>query len=115
MVKTYIPDRGHVVIINLDPQQGTEMTKRRPCLVLSNKVLNQKLNRALICPITTSPVRILTHLELPNTLENVSGTVVVDQIKSLDFTSRNDVKIDELKNDYFFKKLLNIVERMITS
>lgn len=61
------------------------MAKRRPCIVLSNKAINKKLKRAIICPITTTPPKIKTHIPLPLSVKKVKGTIVVDQIKSMDY------------------------------
>ena len=49
----YIPRRGDVVWINLDPQKGPEQRGHRPAVVLSRSDYNRKTRLAVICPITT--------------------------------------------------------------
>ena len=49
----YIPRRGDVVWIKLDPQKGPEQRGHRPAVVLSRSDYNRKTRLAVICPITT--------------------------------------------------------------
>ena len=82
-----MPDRGDVVWLAFDPQAGHEQAGRRPALVISPKTYNAKTNLALFCPITS---RIKGHpfeINLP-TDGKISGTVLSDQIKSLDWKMR---------------------------
>ena len=48
----YVPGRGDVVWIGLDPQSGHEQAGRRPALVVSPAVYKKKAGLALFCPIT---------------------------------------------------------------
>ena len=50
--KDYIPDKGDVVWISMNPQAGHEQAGRRPALVLSPTAYNGKTGLALLCPIT---------------------------------------------------------------
>ncbi len=50
--KDFIPDRGHIVWIDFDPQSGHEQAGRRPALVVSPAAYNEKIGLALLCPIT---------------------------------------------------------------
>jgi mRNA interferase MazF len=49
----YIPRRGDVVWITLNPQAGHEQAGRRPAVVLSPAAYNDKVGLALLRPITT--------------------------------------------------------------
>ena len=49
----YVPDRGDVVWITLNPQAGHEQAGRRPALVLSPAAYNGKVGLAILCPITS--------------------------------------------------------------
>lgn len=48
----YIPERGDVVWITLNPQAGHEQAGRRPAVVLSPSAYNGKVGLAILCPIT---------------------------------------------------------------
>ncbi|MEP7267620.1 MAG: type II toxin-antitoxin system PemK/MazF family toxin [Saprospiraceae bacterium] len=92
VTKEYIPDQLDIIMIDLDPQMGTEIAKGRPCLVLSPKILNKKNNRILACPIISGSPKSLLHIILPISLKIVHRTLLLDQARSLDFKSRNAKK-----------------------
>jgi len=48
----YIPNRGDVVWINMNPQAGHEQAGRRPAVVLSPYSYNAKVSLAIFSPIT---------------------------------------------------------------
>ncbi len=52
MVKPYIPNRGDIIWITLDPQAGHEQAGRRPAMVISPMLYNQKTKLCLIVPVT---------------------------------------------------------------
>jgi mRNA interferase MazF len=45
-------ERGMVIDINLDPVQGSETGKLRPCVVVTNDVYNARLPVIQVVPIT---------------------------------------------------------------
>ncbi len=88
MVKTYIPVRGDVVWINLNPQTGHEQKGRRPALVLSPEDYNKKVGLAIFCPITNQVKGYPFEVLIPEGLK-ASGVILADQVKSLDWKTRN--------------------------
>ena len=86
--QTYIPQRGDVVWITLNPQAGHEQAGRRPAIVLSPQNYNGKVGLAIMCPITNQikgyPFEVLIPAGLP-----VLGAILSDQVKSLDWRARN--------------------------
>ena len=81
------PDRGDVIWITLDPQAGHEQAGRRPALVLSPRAYNQTVSLALCCPITSRVKGYPFEVALPEGM-GVSGVVLADQLKSLDWRAR---------------------------
>lgn len=81
------PDRGHLVWISLDPQSGHEQAGRRPALVLSPASYNSLVGLALFCPITSQVKGFPFEVPLPPGLA-VSGVVLADHVKCLDWRSR---------------------------
>lgn len=81
------PDRGHLVWISLDPQSGHEQAGRRPAIVLSPAGYNRPLGLALFCPITSQVKGYPFEVPVPKGLV-VSGVVLADQVKCLDWRSR---------------------------
>ena len=84
---TYVPERGDIVWLNFTPQAGREQAGHRPALVISPKSYNQKVGLALFCPITSHVKGYPFEVALPKGLP-VSGAVLSDHIKSLDWKSR---------------------------
>jgi mRNA interferase MazF len=83
----YIPDRGDIVWIDLDPSQGSEIKKTRPALVISPSSYNGKVGLALLCPITSYQKGYPFEVELP-LKGKVKGVILSDQLKSLDWRAR---------------------------
>ncbi len=83
----FVPRPGDVIWITLDPQVGHEQRGRRPALVLSPEVYNEKVGLALLCPITSQAKGYPFEVALPDGLP-VTGVVLADQVKSLDWRTR---------------------------
>jgi mRNA interferase MazF len=85
--QTFVPRRGDVIWITLDPQVAHEQRGRRPALVLSPEVYNEKVGLVLLCPITSQVKGYPFEVALPGGLP-VTGVVLADQMKSLDWRAR---------------------------
>jgi mRNA interferase MazF len=104
MALVYIPDKGDIVWLNLEPHLGHEQAGIRPMLVLSPFFYNRKSVLAVFCPITSQKKNYPFEVQIPEGLE-VKGVILADQIKSLDFAARNirficklpDEQIEEVK------------------
>jgi len=83
----YIPERGDIVWIMLNPQAGHEQAGRRPALVLSPSAYNGKVGLAIFCPITSQIKGYPFEVNIPGGLP-ISGAVLADQVKSLDWRTR---------------------------
>ena len=85
--RDYVPARGDLVWITLDPQAGHEQRGKRPALVLSPAAYNARVGLALLCPVTSQVKGYPFEVALPEGLP-VTGVVLADQIKSLDWKAR---------------------------
>jgi len=83
----YCPKRGDVVWITLNPQAGHEQAGHRPALVLSPEPYNRKVGLALLCPVTNQVKGYPFEVSVPLGLK-VSGVVLADQVKSMDWKAR---------------------------
>jgi mRNA interferase MazF len=95
---TYVPDRGDLVWLEFTPQAGSEQRGRRPALVLSPMVYNGKVGLALFCPVTSKIKGYPFEVRLPDN-SAVSGVVLSDQLKSLDWRSRKVKFIERASSD----------------
>ncbi|WP_448520030.1 type II toxin-antitoxin system PemK/MazF family toxin [Rhodoflexus sp.] len=92
-----------LVIVNLDPTVGSEIRKKRPCLIVSPNEMNRHLATIVVCPITSQSKNYPTRVHFD--LEGQSNWIVVDQIRTID-KSRitkvighlDDEAIEQLKN-----------------
>jgi len=86
MVKNYVPEAGDIVWMDFDPQLGKEQARRRPALVLTDQAYNRASGLALVCPLTSR--RKPYPFALPTVVDDVEGAVLVDHLKSMDWSAR---------------------------
>ena len=84
----YVPQRGDVVWITLNPQAGHEQAGRRPAVVLSPAAYNAKVGLAILCPLTHQIKGYPFEVLIPSDLA-ISGAILSDQVKSLDWRARD--------------------------
>ena len=87
MAIRYIPRRGDIIWLSFTPQAGHEQAGRRPAVVLSPAAYNQKVGLALVCPITSQVKGYPFEVLIPSGMA-VTGVVLSDQVKSLDWRAR---------------------------
>jgi mRNA interferase MazF len=83
----YAPQRGDAIWITLNPQAGHEQAGRRPAVVLSPGAYNDRTGLAILCPVTSQLKGYPFETALPPGLP-ISGVVLADQVKSLDWRVR---------------------------
>jgi mRNA interferase MazF len=83
----YVPQKGDFIALSFDPQSGHEQKGRRPALVISNHLFNKHTGLAIVCPVTNTNRNIPFHLPVPVS-SSLTGFVMVDQVKSIDYTAR---------------------------
>ena len=94
----YVPERGDAIWIDFNPQAGHEQAGRRPAIVLSPRSYNGKVGLCLLCPITNRVKGYPFEVIIPND-SGVTGVVLSDQTKSLDWRVRNAEFIAGLSKD----------------
>ena len=82
-----LPDVGDIAWVDLDDARGTEQASRRPALVMTSRGFHEMSRRTIICPITSKRRDWPTNVHLPDGLK-IAGTVLVDQIRSIDRAER---------------------------
>ena len=76
------PRLDEVWLISLDPTQGSEIQKTRPCLVVSPEEINRHLRTVIIAPMTTSARPYPTRVTV--TFQSKRGQVALDQLRAVD-------------------------------
>jgi len=105
-VVKYIPKMGDIVALTFDPQSVHEQKGRRPALIVSNEVFNQHLGLAFACPITNTKRDFPFHVKVDS--DNLTGFVMIEQLKSIDYSSRKIKFIEKAKKE-ILEEVLSIV------
>jgi mRNA interferase MazF len=107
----YIPRKGDFVAVSLDPQSGHEQRGRRPALVISNDLFNKHTGLCIACPITSTRRDYPFHVSIPDG-HDVTGYVMVEQVKSLDFRTRKVRRIGKAP-DQVLQEALSLLDSCI--
>lgn len=98
---------GDVILVDFNPVRGSEIAKIRPCIVVSNEVLNKYSPLYIVIPLTTNIKRVLPfHLLVKKSQKNglsADSKAVTEHIKSID-KSRFVKKLGALES-IFLEKL----------
>jgi mRNA interferase MazF len=71
-----------IVLVNLDPTIGSEITKTRPCVIVSPNEMNKYLRTVIIAPMTSQSKSYPTRIKVKHNQK--IGWVVIDQIRTID-------------------------------
>ena len=107
-----VPQQGDIIKLDLDPRMGYEQQGFRPVIVLSNNIVAQYTNVVIAAPISTTQRRLPLYHNLPDNL-NTKGTVLMDQLVTLDYNARSFKFIESVPSD-FLLELLDIARRIFT-
>ncbi len=86
--------RGEVWWVEFDPSVGSEISKRRPAVIISNDSANRNLARVVVVPLTSNTGRQYPG-EAIITVSGQSSKAMADQIMAAD-KSRLTNRLDEL-------------------
>jgi mRNA interferase MazF len=82
---------------DLEPSQGSEMKKVRPCVIISPDEMNHNINIVIIAPLTSTsknyPFRVKIEFDQRN------GWIVLDQIRAIDKTRLREIAGQLTEND----------------
>ena len=74
--------RFEVYLVHVDPTQGHEIQKTRPCLVISPDEMNRHIGTVIVAPMSMRgrpyPSRV------PVAFQGRTGLIVLDQIRTVD-------------------------------
>jgi mRNA interferase ChpB len=108
--RSYVPERGHIVVLEFDPSAGHEQQGTRAALVLSPLAFNI-LGMALACPVTRggSFARgIAWTVALTGTGLSTDGVVLCNQVRTLDWRQRRARFIEAAPDDIVAEVLARV-------
>lgn len=105
------PEKGDFIAVAFDPQSGHEQKGGRPALVVSNTQFNEHTGLAIVCPLTNKDRKFPFHVAIPNDPE-VTGFVMVEQVKSIDYRARKTRLIGNV-SEGVLEEVLSILDACI--
>ena len=70
-MKTYIPAKGDIVWLTFNPQSDHEQMGRRPAIIVSNTLFNEKTGLVVACPVTSTVRNYPLHVAVQNCEKNI--------------------------------------------
>ena len=107
----YVPKQGDIITITFDPQFVHDQKGRRPAYVVSKDLFNRSTGLAIVCPITNTDRAFPFHVPIPKD-SGLTGFIMVEQVKSVDFRSRHAKRIEH-GNDELLADVLSIIDACI--
>lgn len=77
-----VASRFEVYLVRLDPTEGHEMRKTRPCMVISPDESNRHIATVLVAPMTSKGQPYPTRVPVP--FRGKTGQIALDQIRAVD-------------------------------
>ena len=77
-----VAKRFDVLLIRLDPTEGREIKKTRPCLVISPDEMNRHISTLIVAPMTTRGPSFPTRVGCE--FRGKEGQIVLDQVRTID-------------------------------
>ncbi len=103
-----VVSRFDVFLVRLDPVEGHEIQKTRPCLIISPDEMNRNIGTVIVAPMTTRGN--LYPTRVPVAFQGKAGQIVLDQIRTVD--RRRLLKRLGRINEPTTKKVLGILGEM---
>lgn len=74
--------RFEVYLVRLDPTEGHEIRKTRPCIIVSPDEMNRHIATVIVAPMTTRGRAYPTRV--PVRFQRRTGQIVLDQLRTVD-------------------------------
>ena len=103
----YTPKRGEFIRLSFDPQAGPEQMGSRSALVVSHTHFNRKMRFVFVCPISNTTRKNPFYVTIPRG-HKVTGVIMADQLRSLDYRARKASFISRCPEDLLQEVLMRI-------
>jgi len=112
-VRTFHPDRGDLIELNVEPANGREIDKRRPVIVLSPLAYNRKTGLCLAVPTSTDLTPGPLWIPMPSGHLPRPSLILCDYLKSFDYRERSATLIAKLPDaliDLIVSNILDVID-----
>ncbi|WP_462420214.1 type II toxin-antitoxin system PemK/MazF family toxin [Salinicoccus sp. Marseille-QA3877] len=97
-----------IALVDFDPAKGKEKGKYRPCVIISNDLLNSSNTISWVMPITSRSKRFPSDIPLKTKNNKVTGIIDTVQIRAIDL-SVGDTKIVDTLQEQLKHQLLRSI------
>jgi mRNA interferase MazF len=97
MVMPFVPVQGDIVKIDLGHSKGHEQKGYRPYICLSNEIISRYANIAIFAPISSTERKYPLYIPLRET--ETEGVVMLDQLVTIDYTSRKTTYAETVQEE----------------
>src|SRR5699024_1532677 len=88
-----------IVIVDLNSTQEDEKGKNRPCVIISNNLVNKNSSLIWALPITSRKPKYVTDISLKTKQQRVGGLIDCVQIRAIDIEARGYKVVDHLQEN----------------
>ena len=99
-----------IYYINLDPTVGKEVTKKRPCIIITPTDLNEAFGTSIIAPITSTKREYPTRVKIE--VGNTTGYIMLDQLRTVD-SQRIVKKFDRVTDTKLLSEIKVILKGLL--
>ncbi|WP_457641824.1 type II toxin-antitoxin system PemK/MazF family toxin [Persephonella sp.] len=108
----YIPEKGDIIHLNFYPSLGHEQKGNRYTVVISHSIFNKNTGMCYAIPIISKCKGYPTQVKIK--AGRIKGCALVDQLKSIDYRTKQVVFKGKLSKDQL-EKILDITKTIIFS
>jgi mRNA interferase MazF len=112
-----MPEQGDVIMLQFSPSEGSEIKRMHPALVVSNNLVGDTSSFVWVVPISHGDFSMFKdyplHIELGKSLSKIEGNLYLEQMKSIDFVSRQWQYKETAPND-LLQEVLGKMRVMMT-
>jgi mRNA interferase MazF len=109
----YLPDRGDLVWITLNPGAGHEQAGRRPAMVISPRSYNRKTGLCVLCPATRQAKGYAFEVEIANP-DGTTSVVLADHLRNVDWKAR-DIQLIRRLPDAELSEVVARIDALLVS
>ena len=90
--------QGDIVLVNFTPQSGHEQAGKRPAVVVSNDVFNEKNSMTIVCPVTNADNKFSLHVPHDGRTRT-TGVILCEHVKALGIEARGYKTVERVPSD----------------
>jgi mRNA interferase MazF len=109
----YVPDRGDLVWVTLNPIAGHEQAGRRPALVISPRSYNRKTGLCVLCPATRQAKGYAFEVEIANP-DGTTSVLLADHLRNVDWKARH-IQLMHRVSDAELSEVVARIEALLVS